>query len=294
MIERSANRQESNLSVLIVTGLSGAGISSTLHILQDFGCETVDNLPAHLIEVVVEARSSPMAIAIDVRNRNFDPQAVLSTLNEVRCNIGDALSMLYIDCIDDELIQRFSRTKRTHPMARDIRLMDGIAQERELLSVLLSAADYRIDTTGQSIWQHRQRLLGLGLTVPRKKMRIRVISFSYGRGIPRDADLVLDVRFLRNPHYESTLRERNGTDTAVSDYVAQDEIYPAFFDALSNLLSVTLERYQLEGKSYLSLAFGCTGGQHRSVAVAEIVAQKLRHEKYHIQIFHRELPQNAD
>lgn len=281
------NNDES--TVAIVTGLSGAGISSTLNILQDFGFETIDNLPAHLLDVVIEARTGPMAIAIDVRNRNFDPSKLVETLQSIKQKIGKAFTLIYMDCNENELVQRFSKTKRAHPMAREIRLQEGIALERELLSPLLQLADYHLDSSAQSIWQHQERLEKLHLQQPEDRMRIRVVSFSYGRGIPRDADLVFDVRFLRNPHYDPDLRERNGTETTVANYVAEDKVYPAFYDALKTLLDVTLERFEQEGKSYLTIAFGCTGGQHRSVALAEITANTLLYNRHIVQIFHREL-----
>ena len=276
-------------AVVIVTGLSGAGISSTLNILQDFGFETIDNLPAHLLDVVIEARTGPMAMAIDVRNRNFDPSKLVETLQGIKQKIGKAFTLIYLDCNEDELVQRFSKTKRAHPMARKIRLQEGIALERELLSPLLQLADYHLDSSAQSIWQHQERLEGLKLQQPEDRMRIRVVSFSYGRGIPRDADLVFDVRFLRNPHYITELRERNGTDSTVANYVAEDEVYPAFYDALKTLLDVTLGRFEQEGKSYLTIAFGCTGGQHRSVALAEITSNRLLLDRHIVQTFHREL-----
>ena len=276
-------------AVVIVTGLSGAGISSTLNILQDFGFETIDNLPAHFLGAVIEARTGPMALAIDVRNRNFDPTFVVQTLKEIRQKIGKAFTLVYMDCAEDELVQRFSKTKRAHPMARDIRLQEGIALERELLSPLLNMADYHLDSTNQNIWQHQERLEKLHLQQPEERMRIRVVSFSYGRGIPRDADLVFDVRFLRNPHYVPELRDGNGTETAVANYVAEDTAYPAFYDALKTLLNVTLGRFAQEGKSYLTIAFGCTGGQHRSVTLAEITANKLLLDQHIVQTFHREL-----
>ncbi len=280
---------EDQPAVVIVTGLSGAGISSTLNILQDFGFETIDNLPAHFLEAVIEARTGPMALAIDVRNRNFNPSTVAQTLKEIRQKIGRVFTLIYMDCAEDELVQRFSKTKRAHPMARDIRLQEGIALERELVSPLLNMADMHLDTTNQNIWQHQERLEKLNLQQPEERMRIRVVSFSYGRGIPRDADLVFDVRFLRNPHYVAELRDRNGTETSVANYVAEDTAYPAFYDALKTLLNVTLERFAQEGKSYLTIAFGCTGGQHRSVALAEITANKLLFDQHIVQTFHREL-----
>ena len=276
-------------AVVIVTGLSGAGISSTLNILQDFGFETIDNLPAHFLAAVTEARTGPMALAIDVRNRNFNPSAVVQTLKDIQGKIGKSFTLIYLDCAEDELVQRFSKTKRAHPMARDIRLQEGIAMERDLLSPLLPMVDYHLDTTAQSIWQHRERLERLKLQQIEEKMRIRIISFSYGRGIPRDADLVFDVRFLQNPHYVPELRDRNGTEAAVANYVAKDAIYPAFFDALKTLLDVTLGRFAQEGKSYLTIAFGCTGGQHRSVALAEIVTNALFSDQHIVHTFHREL-----
>lgn len=280
---------ESAPPVVIVTGLSGAGISTTLHILQDFGFETIDNLPARFLEAVTQARTMPMALAIDVRNRNFESLGVAQTLQEIRQKIGAGFTLMYLDCAEDELVQRFSKTKRTHPVARGLRIQDAIALERELLNPLLNMADYHLDTTAQSIWQHRARLNDLRLQQPEEKMRVRVVSFSYGQGVPRDADLVFDVRFLRNPHYDPELRERNGTEASVAHYVAEDPAYPAFLEALNALLDVTLERFAKEGKSYLTIAFGCTGGQHRSVALAEVVAGTLLSERHPVQTFHREV-----
>ena len=278
--------------LVIITGISGAGRSVSLSQLEDFGFEAVDNLPARFIPMLIDNLTQPLALAIDVRNRDFAPQQLLGQLQEWRQRPQLNLNLLFLDCADNEIIARYSKTKRRHPMGSDHRLVESIQRERALLMPLRTAADYIIDTTGQSIWQHRERLKELEIDLPDSQMRLRFLSFSYGHGLPRDADLVFDVRFLHNPHYQPTLQAKDGTDAEVAAYVAQDEAYHNFCTHIQQLLTLTLSRYQQEGKAYLSIAFGCTGGRHRSVACAEAMEQYFRSVGYQPQIFHRDTHKN--
>lgn len=280
---------EAEHQILVVTGLSGAGISTTLNILEDQGFEVMDNLPIYLLKTVLEARKRPVALSIDVRNRDFDPVVVEELLGDFRQFFGSLFSIMFIDCSDDELINRYSKTKRVHPMANDGRVIDGIAHERSLMHGVQRIAHYRLDTTGRSIWEFREHLLGLEFGRPAGRMRVRVISFSYGNGLPRDADVVIDVRFLRNPFYIPELCERDGRDERIAEYVMGDGRFVEFWQHLSDLLCLTLEAYEAEGKSYFTLAFGCTGGKHRSVVLAEKVVEHLLNQAYSSQVFHREL-----
>ena len=280
-----------DFQTVIVTGMSGAGMSTTLDILEDQGFEALGNLPVRLLETVLAARVQPMAIEIDVRTRDFNATALGTTISRLKQS-GQAISLLFLDCSDDELLRRFSKVKRPHPFRdRQLSMAGKIQRERTLLEPVRDNADHLIDTTDSSIWEHRQRVLGLNLGTPRQKIQLRLVSFSFGKGIPRDADLVFDVRFLRNPHYDPDLREKDGTNPDVQHYIAEDDCFGDFLDTVVHLLNLTLGRYDREGKASLTVAFGCTGGQHRSIAMAEALARRYaegNHPDCQIHVFHRE------
>ncbi len=266
--------------VVIVTGLSGAGLSTAMHTLEDLGFETVDNLPLALFEAVAAhgpAPDHPIALGINSRTRDFSAAALLARLEILRQRLGDeaTTALIYLDCEDDTLQQRYTETRRRHPQAAELPVRDGIAAERTMMAPLREHADLVLDTTQLSVHDLKRALSGHFAPQDKAGLTVFVTSFSYRRGLPREADLVFDVRFLRNPHYEPTLKPLTGEDAAVGAYIEQDEGFLLFFDRLTAFLEIVLPRYHSEGKSYLTIAFGCTGGKHRSVYTANRAAAWL-------------------
>ncbi|MEO6360953.1 MAG: RNase adapter RapZ [Sphingomicrobium sp.] len=276
--------------LVLVTGMSGAGKSTVLDALEDFGWDCVDNLPADLIEPFVQAGSSkerrnPVAMGMDVRSRGFNPEALPELLRAIP---DVAPEILYLDCASRELIRRYDETRRLHPLAPDRPAEDGIARERALTAPLRAAADSIIDTTDIKPVDLREELLRrFGGTTDQPVLTIA--SFSFARGIARTADLVFDLRFIANPHWVDDLRSLTGEDEAVRRYVAED---PAWSDAMTRieaLLTDWIPRYWAAGKNYVTVAFGCTGGRHRSVAATVEMAERLRAAGFSPNIRHRDL-----
>jgi UPF0042 nucleotide-binding protein len=281
--------------VLLVTGLSGAGKSTALRTLEDIGWEVVDNLPLSLLEHLLSTplskgkkRKRPLAIGIDSRTRDFDTHRIVEQIRDLVRDHGSHIEILFFDCAESELIRRYSETRRRHPLAPDRPATDGIAAERELMEPLRRLADHVIDTTDTdppALQQQIRGRFGSGDEAP----TLTIMSFGFARGVPRNADIVLDVRFLRNPHWDPDLRPLTGLDETVSTYVRADESYEETIGKIEDLLLTLLPRYKAEGKSYVSVAFGCTGGRHRSVQVAEYVASRLRDAGFSPQVEHRDL-----
>nr|WP_283938243.1 RNase adapter RapZ [Sphingomonas brevis] len=276
--------------LLLVTGMSGAGKSTVLDALEDMGWDCVDNLPTALLDQFVhgerEARQPlPVAVGMDVRSRGFDPfdlPALLRSIKDVKPEI------LYLDCAGAELVRRYDETRRRHPLAPDRPPEDGIARERDLTAPLRQMADAVIDTTDLSPAELREELLrryGGDVDQP----VLTVASFGFARGISRSADLVFDMRFVANPHWIDELRPLTGKDQAVRDYVAEDPAWPETIDRIEALLIGLIPRYWAAGKSYLTVAFGCTGGRHRSVAAAVEMAERLRGAGFSPNVRHRDL-----
>lgn len=287
MLEQAA----SDASVVLITGLSGAGRSRALKCFEDLGFEAVDNLPLALFRMLVQGRSDGqrrVAIGIDSRTRDFSAEGLLEAVAAMQKRHVPPF-LLFFDCDDDVLIRRYNETRRRHPMATDRPVSDGIGFERQLLAPLRDAADLVIDTSTlapgdlQRLLQHS---FASRSTPPR--LTVEIISFSYRYGVPREADLVFDVRFLRNPYYVESLRNFDGRDCNVAAYIADDPDFPRFFDDVTRLIGPLLPRFLAEGKSYLTIAVGCTGGQHRSVFVAERLAKWLKDQEFTIGITHRE------
>ncbi|MBN8807477.1 MAG: RNase adapter RapZ [Sphingomonas sp.] len=283
--------------ILLVTGLSGAGKSTVLRTLEDLGWETVDNLPLRLLDRLLsspppegsEDGQRPLALGIGARTRDFDPNRIVKRIKQLRDEHGYDIGTLYLDCGGAELERRYSETRRRHPLALDRPAGDGIARERELLEPLRRWANRLIDTTdltaNELAQQVRSTFGGDGTGGP----TLAVMSFGFARGVPRNADLVFDMRFLRNPHWEPALRPGTGLDPDVSAYIADDPAYEAAVSRIEDLLLLLLPRYRAEGKSYVTVAFGCTGGRHRSVHVAERVARRLRDAGFSPTVAHRDL-----
>ncbi len=288
--------------VVLVTGLSGAGRASILHVLEDLGFEAVDNPPLPLMEELVSRGDLPAAIGVDSRSRGFDPAAVLHTLTRLRLNPALQPELVFAWAEDSVLIRRYTETRRRHPMAPRGRVIDGIAAEAALLAPLREAADLVVDTTGLALPALRgmieARFGGAAASV--QGLTISLISFAYPKGLPRDADLVFDARFLRNPHYDPILRAGTGQDPDVAAFVEADVAFAPFLNKVTDLLSLLLPRFVEEGKKYLGVAIGCTGGRHRSVHVVEALAKRLAligaadGSPWRVTVTHRELSRSAD
>jgi UPF0042 nucleotide-binding protein len=232
--------------------------------------------------------AAPLAFGIDTRTYGFDPHDLVRRLQELRARPDIAARLLFLDCDSDTLQRRYTESRRPHPMAPDRPLLDSIAEERRQIGWVRDNADMVIDTSALSPHQFKQLLAGHFALGRDLATRLSVMSFSYRRGLPREADLVFDVRFLKNPHYVPTLKPLTGRDGAVAAYVGSDPGYRPFIDSLKALLGPLLPRFDAEGKSYLTIAIGCTGGRHRSVTVAEEIAEWLRGLDRSVTLFHRD------
>ncbi len=279
--------------VVIVTGMSGAGKTQTLKALEDFGFEAVDNLPLSLLPSLIrpeDVATRSLALGIDIRTRDFGFSPFVLAVERLRANPSIRIDIVFLDCDDDILTRRYTESRRRHPLAMDRPLIDGINRERELVADIRARPDcVVIDTSKLAIAEFRRILaMRLGLEAD-KGLVVFVTSFAYRNGLPREADLVFDVRFLSNPFYVDALKTLTGKDPDVAAYVAMDPAWPPFFAGLKSLLEPLLPRFAAEGKSYLTLAIGCTGGQHRSVFAAEKLTQWLKTLVGRVEIRHREL-----
>ncbi len=282
--------------IVLLTGMSGAGLSTVLKALEDLGYEAVDNLRLGLIPALVETTreaGGPLAIAIDTRNANFSVDDLLRIAQQLGEKPDLDAKLVFLECSDEALQRRFTETRRRHPMAIDRPVTDGIKQEREMLWRLRDGADQVIDTSLISIHELRRLVAGHFRIDNTAGLTISLISFSYRHGVPREADLVFDARFLANPHWDTKLRPLSGKDAAVAAYIQKDPDYKNFIDHLSGLLLPLLPRYQQEGKSYLTIAVGCTGGRHRSVMIAEELATIMAANGYITGIGHRDMDRSA-
>lgn len=291
----SGNKSRAERQVLVVTGLSGAGRTITLKTLEDLGYEAVDNLPLKLFDAALAAGEpgQAMALGVDIRTRGFDVEAILARLMADTMPPDIRMTLLFIDCEDEVLRRRFTETRRRHPLAVDRPILDGIRLERRLILPLRQRADVVIDTSEMTPNDLKRALTGRFQSSV-NGLSVFVTSFSFRHGVPREADLVFDVRFLRNPHYQPDLKPRTGQDPAVAAFVAADPIFPEFLSRLTRLLAPLLPRYEQEGKSYLTIAVGCTGGRHRSVFIAERLGAWLQEQLGPaVLIGHRDLPETV-
>lgn len=293
---QSPSQKQKPLRIVLVTGLSGAGRSTAMKALEDIGFEAIDNLPLDLLQAVIgdAERRRPLAVGVDIRSRHFAAAPLLEQIEALRNQENLEVRLVFLDCAVDVLERRFTETRRRHPLAEGRPLKDGILAERRLVAPLQARADVVIDSSDTTPADFRHNLTAeLGLE-ELESMTVQVMSFSYRFGVPREADLMFDVRFLRNPHYKDELRPLCGRDEPVADYVAADPGFEDFSSNLVGLLKPLLPRYQQEGKNYLTIAVGCTGGRHRSVAVAEWLGRRMQALWPQVIITHRDMDREPD
>lgn len=279
------------LQLVLVTGPSGAGRSTAVHVLEDLQFEAIDNMPLTLIPRLLEGPGPdrPLALGVDTRNRDFSTAGLVELIATLTERPGIALTVLYLDCRSEVLLRRFSETRRRHPMAPAESPETGVTRELELLVPIRRRADILIDTSDLNVHQLREEIERWFAPGGDTRLAVSVQSFSYKRGLPRGIDMVFDCRFLRNPYWQPELRDRDGRDPEVTAHVAADPRFAPFFDRVLDLTRLLLPAYVEEGKSHLSIGFGCTGGQHRSVAMAETLAKALAVAGQQVSIRHREL-----
>jgi UPF0042 nucleotide-binding protein len=263
-----------DLNVLLITGMSGAGKSTALSVLEDLDYEAIDNLPINLLPSLVDLalkndpeRSNPaLAIGVDARTRNFQPDKIVSVLNQLRDQAHISIKILYFDCSNEILASRFTETRRRHPLAKDRPVSDGIIRERQMMEVIKAQSDYVFDTTEITNHDLRRMLSQYFERVQGDGLNISICSFGYPKGLPRDADLVFDMRYLKNPHYDENLKEKTGQNSDVGEYIMTDPIFDSSWDKVSSLILTLLPEYKKEGKSYLQLLL---------VALADNIVQYL-------------------
>ena len=292
------------LRIVLVSGLSGAGKASVLRALEDLGYEAVDNPPLQMLEEMVARSDRRLAIGVDCRTRGFDANLVLQALQRLRDNPSLRAELIYAWADEPSLLRRYTESRRRHPLAPQGRVTDGIAEEQTLTAPLREAADQVIDTSDLPIAALRrliERDFGSVSDADSSRLVVSLVSFSYAKGLPREADLVFDARFLRNPHYDPTLQPRTGLDPEVGAYVEADPDFAAFFGMIRNLLALLLPRFVQEGKKYATITVGCTAGRHRSVYLVEklvaCLAERIAADKlsgvpgqgWRLNVTHREL-----
>jgi UPF0042 nucleotide-binding protein len=281
--------------ILLVTGMLGAGKSTVMRELEDMGWEAIDNLPVRFLSRLVDGEQTryPLAIGFDCRTRGFVPADVIELVKQIGSRGSILLTTLYLDCAAEELERRYNETRRRHFLSQDMPVASGISAERELLNPLREWADVLIDTTHFTSNDLQQNIRELFARDAPRTMTVTVSSFGFSRGMPPVADLVFDMRFLDNPHWVGPLREKTGLDPEVGAHIERDPGFLPIFTRIRDLLLDLLPRYATQGKRYVNIAFGCTGGRHRSVFVAERIAQALRDEGFSPTVLHRNLGSRA-
>ncbi|MCB2127498.1 MAG: RNase adapter RapZ [Rhodobacteraceae bacterium] len=281
--------------LVLVTGPSGAGRSTAIHALEDLGYEAIDNLPFSLIPRLLDGPpiARPVALGIDVRNRDFSATALIELIDRLTRLPEVALEVLYLDCRPDELVRRFGETRRRHPLTSGGIPAEGVTKEIDILGPVRARADVLIDTSDMTPHDLKAEVGRWFVQGEAARLAVSVHSFSYKRGVPRGLDMMFDCRFLSNPHWQAELRALDGRDARVADHVEADPRYSEFFCRTRDLLLMLLPAHVAEGKSHLAVGFGCTGGQHRSVAVAEKIAKALAEAGWQVSKRHRELERRA-
>jgi RNase adapter protein RapZ len=283
--------------ILLVTGVSGAGKTTVLKTLEDLGWETVDNFPIKLAGQLLKIPASggedgpniPLALGFDSRTRGFDAEALIAQIQKLQDQPNLDIMTLFLDCAGVEIERRYAETRRRHPMAQDRPAMDGIAIDRAVMEPFRRWAETVLDTSKLSAHDLQQVIRERFTSETSPRSTITVTSFGFSRGVPHNADLVFDLRFLRNPHWDADLRPMTGLDPAVADYVAADPQYAEALQKIRDLLRFLLPLYDAQGKAYINIAFGCTGGRHRSVHVAESFGNWLRADGFALTVVHRNL-----
>lgn len=277
--------------IVLVTGPSGAGRATAIKVLEDAGFEAIDNIPLRMIPRLFDGDppTRPVALGIDVRNRDFSMETLLQLHDELVADPNDNTTLLYLDCRPDILLRRYSETRRRHPLTPSDSPEEGIMQEIALLKPIQSRADIVIDTSDLSPHDLKSELHQWFTDSSDQKLSVSLQSFSYKRGLPPGVDMVFDCRFLANPHWEEGLRDKTGLDAAVQEYVLRDPRLAIFTTHICEMLAFLLPEIEAEGKTHLSVGIGCTGGQHRSVVVTERVAAGLAEDGWQVSIVHKEL-----
>jgi len=271
-------------NIVLVTGSSGAGKSIALKALEDLGYDAVDNIPLSILPLLINSfpKDGMIAIGVDSRNQNFTTEKFLEVTE------GFDFELVLLDADSDVLVRRFSETRRKHPLAKDRPIADGIKLEKHMMKKLKAAADYVVDTTNFSQTELRNWVRG-NFGKDSENLNVTITSFSYKRGVPREADIVFDTRFLQNPFYQEALKDLDGRNAEVCAFVKKDKAYAEFMKNLQNLIVPLFPAYKKAGKTYLTIAIGCTGGQHRSVCVVEELAKALKSQGIELQVRHRDV-----
>ena len=277
--------------LLLVTGPSGAGRSTALNALEDLGFESIDNLPLSLVPRLLDGPplGRPIALGIDVRNREFSATALIELIDRLTRNPAVTLEVLYLDCHPDALVRRYSETRRRHPLTPAGEPSIGVLREIDLLVPIKVRADVLVDTSDMSPHDLRADIARWFDPAASTRPAVSVHSFSYKRGVPRGVDMIFDCRFLANPHWQDDLRAKDGRDAEVAAFVENDARFAEFFALVRDMTLLLLPAQVEEGKTHLAIGFGCTGGQHRSVALAEKLAKTLAEAGWQVSKRHREL-----
>jgi len=295
MDDEDKRTAEEAARVVFVSGPSGAGRSTAIRALEDLGFEAIDNLPLSLLPRLLDGPppTRPLALGTDPRNRDYSAQALIAAVDRLAADPRILADLIYLDCSTDVLVRRYSETRRRHPLAPEDRPILGIELEQDLLAPVRARAGILIDTSEMTPHDLRAEVQRWFAPGGQQQLALSVQSFSYKRGLPTGADLVFDCRFLRNPYWNADLRSMDGRDAAVVDYIADDARFAPFLAQVTQLVETLLPAYQEEGKAHLTVAFGCTGGQHRSVAVTEKLAAHLAQEGWQVSKRHREIERRA-
>lgn len=295
------NSDDSRQHILLITGMSGAGKTTALRVLEDMGWEAIDNFPVRLLVRLLheddgpaaEGSRAPLAIGFDTRTRGFNADKIIAQVKDLTRRDDLVISTLFLDCSGQELERRYNENRRRHPLADGKPVSVGITAERDLLAPLRRWADAVITTTDFSSPDLQQAIRDQFADEAAREMTVTVSSFGFSRGMPPVADLLFDMRYLDNPHWQPGLREQTGLDTPVGEHIMRDPAYHESFERIRDLLLLLLPRYEAQGKSYVNIAFGCTGGRHRSVFVAEQIAGALRNAGFSPTVLHRNLGSRA-
>ena len=275
--------------LIIITGASGAGRTTAINVFEDVGFESVDNIPISMIDSLVlsKTRNKNLALGVDIRTREFSPENLRKLLSKYKKMV---VKIIFLDCDSNKLLKRFNETRRSHPLSGVKSLSEALVEEMEYLKPIKDFANIIIDTTDYSPTDLREELLNNLSIAKIKKFSILLQSFSYKKGLPRNFDMIFDCRFLKNPYWISHLKELDGRDKKVQDFVSSSREFKIFFSKVLSLINFLIPQVQKEGKSQFSIGFGCTGGQHRSVVFVNMLRNKLNSDGHNVLCTHRDLP----